>query len=201
MPDHYRKGEELRGRINSFLWHAFGLPEEDYYARLDLKNLLALKAALSDINNTLTMRLALGFLDWVSHTLSFDAATSKEIRAEILSTKPNSNGYDIHCLGPIPFVAEVKCNIPVNGGIKYGARQRYGILEDIGALLNGKSKASSVDPHALKFMVFLDLPEVRAATEHLMTSSSISKAFRILGDNETPSDPAIVYGVYSGLAI
>src|SRR5205823_12777438 len=134
----YQKDGELRQRINSFLQHAFDLPEADYYTRLDLKRLLLLKSALSDINNTVTMRLTLGFLDWAAQVLSFDARAIAQVRAKVLSTKPSSNGYDIHCTAPVPLVAEVKCNIPVNGGSKYGAAQRAGIAKDIDALLHGK---------------------------------------------------------------
>jgi hypothetical protein len=197
---HYQKNDELRRPINTFLQNAFDLPEEDYFARLDLKNLLSLKSALSDINNAVTMRLTLGFLDWATQVLSFDAVAIEQVRAAVLCTKPSSNGYDIHCTAPVPFVAEVKCNIPVNGGRKYGAAQRTGIVKDIDALLNGKSKASSVDRSSLRFMVFIDLPEVRTANDHLLASSSMAtKAFRVLKENEVPNDPDIVYGVYVSL--
>lgn len=193
----YQRDNELRRRINSFLQNAFDLPEEDYYARLDLDNLLSLKSALSDINNAVTMRLTLAFLDWAAKTFSFDAAAIAQVRAAVLRTKPSTNGYDIHCTTPIPFVAEVKCNIPVNGGTKYGPAQRVGIIKDVEALFNGKSKASFVDMRSLKFMVFIDLPEVRAANDHLFSSNAIkSKAFHFLGENEIPNDSEVVYGVY-----
>ena len=196
----YKKNDELRRRINSFLQNAFDLPEDDYHARLDLNNLLSLKSALSDINNEVTMRLTLGFLDWATQVLSFDASSIEQVRATVLSTKPSSNGYDIHCTVHVPFVAEVKCNIPVNGGTKYGAAQKIGITKDIDALLHGKSKAFSVDQSSLKFMVFIDLPEVRAANNHLLASSSMaSRAFRILDGNEVPNNPDVVYGVYAAL--
>jgi hypothetical protein len=99
-------------------------------------------------------------------------------------------------------VAEVKCNVPINGGTKYGAAQKNGIIADIEALLNGKSKASSAPAPAqsLKFMVFLDLPAVRAANAHLIASNSrISKEFVILKTEQVPNDPKVVYGVYANL--
>ncbi len=196
----YRKDEELRRRINAFLQLTFELPDSDYYAKLDTKSLLMLKSALSDINNALTMQLTLGFLDWVATALPLDLAAISRIRSAVLSTKPSSNGYDIHCYEPIPFVAEVKCNIPINGGNLYGAAQKAGILKDVEALLQGKSKGFPVSRESLKFMVFLDLPEVRAANEHLVRSNSkISKAFRLLVSGEVPSDPAVVYGVHAAL--
>ena len=197
----YQRDNELRRRINGFLQNAFSLPESDYYAQLDLQKLLSLKSALSDINNALTMRLTLGFLDWATKTLSFDADSITKIRDSILGAKPSSNGYDIYCSGPIPFIAEVKCNIPVNGGAKYGAAQRIGIAKDINALQHGKSKASSVESHCLKFMVFIDLPEVRAANARFLSSKVMaSKAFRFIEAGEVPNDSSIVYGVYAALA-
>lgn len=197
---YYQKDEEVRRRINLFLQTAFDLPEEDYYARLNVKNLLTLKSALSDINNVLTMRLTLEFLNWAAQALPLDEIAIGQIRNDVLATKPNSNGYDIHCTAPISFVAEVKCNIPVNGGRKYGAAQRNGIVKDIDALLHGKSKVSSIDSKCLKFMVFIDLPEVRAANEHLLvTNSRLLSAFRFIKENEAPNDPTVVYGVYVAL--
>ena len=176
---------------------AFALPEADYYSRLDLKHLLLVKSALSDINNTLTMRLTLGFLSWASRTLSFDAIAIQQLREQLLKTKPSSNGYDLYCAGPIAFVAEVKCNIPINGGAKYGSAQRNGIAKDVKALLEGKSKAAALDPKSLKFMVFVDLPEVRAANKHLLSSSSFAPLnCRVLTERDVPNDANVVYFVH-----
>jgi len=194
----YHREDELRRRINAFMSTAFALPEEDFYGRLDLKSLLLLKAALSDINNTLTMRLTLNFLDWAAKTLSLDSAAIQELRAGVLRTKPSSNGYDVFCNGPIPFIAEVKCNIPINGGTRYGSAQRAGIVKDINALLAGKSKSAAVDQRSLKFMVFVDLPEVRAANEHLLASTSVAAmGFRLLAEGQLPDRPDVVYGVHA----
>jgi hypothetical protein len=169
----------------------------DYYGALDLKGLLGLKSVLSDINNALTMRLALGFVDWIGTSLSFDEGAIESLRNDIFSTKPNANGFDIHCFKPRPFVAEVKCNVPINGGGIYGARQKHGIISDIESLLNGKSKAKPVHEDSLKFMVFLDLQVVRQANDHLKASNAkISKAFELLKQGEKPDDPKVVYGVY-----
>jgi hypothetical protein len=196
----YCRDEEIKRRVNTFLENAFQLPTDDYYGRLDLKHLLGLKSALSDINNALTLRLTLQFLDWLEIALAFKPEDSKRLRATVFGAKPSANGYDIQCLAPVPLAAEVKCNIPVNGGTKYGAAQRNGILADIDALLNGKSKAAVLTPNALKFMVFMDLPEVRAANEHLLKSSAMqSRAFRMIEAWEEPRNPAVVYGVHIGL--
>ena len=196
----YSRDEEIRRRINAFLEGVFQLPSDDYYARLNLNGLLGLKSALSDINNALTLRLTLRFLDWLEQVLAFGPEESKRLRMSVLEAKPSANGYDVLCSIPRPLVAEVKCNVPVNRGTKYGAAQRNGILADIDALLTGKSKAPPLAPDALKFMVFMDLPEVRAANEHLLKSACMkSRSFRILADGDVPSDPSVVYGVHVGL--
>ena len=122
------------------------------------------------------------------------------IRANLLKSKPGSNGYDLVCLHPIPFVAEVKCNIPINGGSKYGSAQRTGILKDVASLKAGKIKAAQLSPGTLKFMVFLDLPQVKAANAHLVASSpGLGADLRFLRDDETPRDAEIVYGVRTNL--
>ncbi len=161
----YRKDQELQ-RLNTFLRETFDLPDIDYYGRFDLKELLNLKSVLSDINNALTMRLTLGCVDWLGAKPRLDESVVKSIRNEVLSSKPSANDYDVHHKSSPSFIAEVKCNVPVNGGTIYGAAQKNGVIDDIESLLDGKSKASPVEPGALKFMVFLDLPEVKAANEH-----------------------------------
>ena len=170
-------------------------------ATLGIQNVFAARlAAMAGPDEEKDGIQEIGFLDWVSGSLAIDAAAISKICGDVLSSKPSSNGYDIHCTAPIPFIAEVKCNVPINGGTKYGSAQKAGILKDIDALIQGKPKASLINQDSLKFMVFLDLPEVRAANEHLMTSNSkMSKAFQVLKRHEVPNDPAVVYGVYAEL--
>lgn len=199
-PALYQRDQELRRRLNTFLHDTFDLPDIDYYGRFDLKELLSLKSVLSDINNTLTMRLTLGFIDWIGKVLYLDETTISAVRRDLLTTKPSTNGYDLYCKTSPAFIAEVKCNVPINGGRIYGSTQKNGIIDDIEALLHGKSKAAPVVPGSLKFMVFLDLPEVRAANDHLKSSNArIAKEFVILGPQDIPVDHSVVYGVYMTL--
>ena len=111
----YRRDEVLRRRINGFLCETFHLPNSDYFGAMDLSSLLELKSVLSDINNTLTMRLTLGFVDWAARTLQMDDAEVTQLRNDVLSTKPSANGYDISFAHVPPLVAEVKCNVPIGG--------------------------------------------------------------------------------------
>lgn len=196
----YQRDHELRRRVNRFLQTAFSLPAEDYYGRLSSESLIGLKSALSDINNALTMQLSFGFLRWAEERLPIDATAIATIREALLRSKPGANGYDLVCLNPVAFVAEVKCNIPINGGSKYGSAQKNGILKDVAALKGGKQKAAQTAAGTLKFMVFLDLPQVRAANAHLLSSSAgLSGDLRFVRDDEAPDDPTIVYGVYANL--
>lgn len=198
----YRKDRELRRRLNTFLRDTFDLPDADYYDNLDLTELLSLKSVLSDINNALTMRLTLGFIDWIGKVLTLDESSISATRRDVLTTKPNTNGYDVHCNTCPTFIAEVKCNVPINGGRVYGSRQMNGIIGDIESLLHGKSKAAPVEPEALKFMVFLDLPEVRAANDHLKSSNSkVPREFVLLRGHEKPIDHRVVYGVHVPLGV
>src|SRR5512132_1991449 len=91
----FHREEALRSRINAFLREAFALPEADYYARLDIKNLLRIKAALSDINNALTLRLTLQFVAWIQGALKLDDEAAVAVLASVLSVKPSSNGFDV----------------------------------------------------------------------------------------------------------
>ncbi|WP_237133128.1 hypothetical protein [Pseudohongiella sp. O18] len=164
----YDRERALQERLNSFFHKNFALPDLDYYSRLDRKALAGLKALLGDINNIFTMKICLEFGTWLGEILNLDAKTRGELRDSILQSQPNTNGFDLEIPEPVGVVAEVKCNVPINGGSVYGSAQRNGIVKDIDALMEGKSK-SPIDPtNCLKFLVLLDTPEVRAATRHLV---------------------------------
>lgn len=164
----YDRERALQSRLNAFLHKNFGLPEQDYYSQLDRKALAGLKSLLSDINNIFTMKICLEFGTWLGSTLELDSKTREELRASILRNEPNTNGYDLEIPEPIGVIAEVKCNVPINGGSVYGSAQRNGIVKDISSLMEGKSK-SRINPAAcLKFLVLLATPEIRSATRHLV---------------------------------
>ncbi|WP_024929976.1 hypothetical protein [Methylophilus sp. OH31] len=193
----YDREHELQARLNQFFVKEFNLSEKDYAVNLSLLALLNLKTVLSDINNTITLKLSLGLADWVSQKFELNESATNELRKSILKTKPNSNGFDVWLGYPITFVAEVKCNIPVNGGNKYGAQQKQGIISDIDALINGKRKASMLTQDVLKFMAFLDLPSIREANKHLLkTNPTLNEKLVFLEPNQNPIDLNYVYGVY-----
>lgn len=166
----YDRERVLQERLNAFLHKRFALPQRDYYSRLDQNGLSELKVLLSDINNIFTMKVCLHFGEWLSRNLRLGAKARSTIRESILSNPPNANGYDIEIAEPIPVIAEVKCNIPINGGVVYGSAQRSGIIKDIRSLMEGKSKSRALPDMYLKFLVLLDVPEIRIATQHLVRS-------------------------------
>lgn len=199
MSSLYQRGDDLRHRFNDFLRKDLELGERDFFGSLTVDKLLKLKAILSDVNNSATMWLTLEFVDWLGQGLNFSAFDIENIRNQVLSAKPNSNGYDVCCVEPLPIVAEVKCNIPINGGCIYGAAQKRAIIRDIESLIGGKRKAASVGGDSLKFMVFWDMPAVRKANEHLKANAGeISKYIKDI--DGMPDDPKVIYEVYIPLA-
>ncbi len=96
-------------------------------------------------------------------------------------------------------IAEVKCNIPINGGRVYGSAQKNGVAKDIYALINGKNKSSIVPDKYLKFMVFLDTPEIRDATAHFVKNMKKDKELiAYTGSNLKVEDTDKVHIVYVG---
>jgi hypothetical protein len=162
----YSREKHLRNQLNGFLAHDLGLPEADYYGAMSLDSFMKLKSALSNINNIFTLKVGLAFIEWLADRLNIDEDIKTRLVQSVLGAQPNTNGYDILLSQPIPVIAEVKCNLPINGGTVYGSAQRNGIEKDIVSLLQGKTKAAINCLECLKFMVFLDRQEIRKATEH-----------------------------------
>ncbi|MEH8016602.1 hypothetical protein MN202_05125 [Rheinheimera muenzenbergensis] len=193
----YNREEFLRYRFNSFLVERFDLPSQDYYSSLTAEGFIGLKSALSDINNILTLKVTLSFADWLADHYVLDKAARSELHRMVLEAKPNSNGYDVWLGYPVTFVGEVKCNIPINNGSVYGSAQRHGIEKDVVGLLKGKRKASINPESCPKYLAFLDIPQIRAANEHLLSVSSFCRDHLVFVEGEqelTRTD--IVYGVY-----
>jgi len=156
----------LRSRLNAFLHQRLRLPDKDYYADLDQETLWELKSVLSDINNIFTMKVCLGFVQWLSKSLGLSDSVRQHIEYSTLRNSPNANGYDVEISDPINVIAEVKCNVPINRGAVYGPAQRNGIAKDVESLIRGKNKSRMVPDECLKFLVLSDTPNIRQATKH-----------------------------------
>lgn len=184
----YHREEELRNRLNHFFITQFSLPEDDYYSRLDSEKIISLKMALSDINNLLTMKITISFVNWISKKFHLSQELKQKLTDEILFTKPSTNGYDLVSNEIIKLIAEVKCNIPINGGKKYGSAQRNGITKDFNNLLYGKTKSKFNTVEYFKFMVFLENESIRLANQHYVNLSKEFKNNIIVVDETTSFD-------------
>ena len=187
----------LQDKLNSFLEQDLGLPGNDYYSNLDIDGFLQLKSVLSSINNILTLKVSLSFAHWVTKQINLNQETENRIVSQIKTTKPNANGFDIEISEPVKLIAEVKCNVPVNEGIVYGAAQKNGINKDIQALINGKNKSPIHPKDYLKFMVFLDKPKIKKATEHFVKNMKSEKERVVFVDKNTKTESTEnVYIIY-----
>jgi len=195
----YDRENDLKERLNSFIQSELGLPSDDYYSRLNQKSFLDLKSVLNDINNIFTLKVTLAFADWLANSLSFDGPQRDQMVSSVLGTNPSTNGYDIEVTAPRKVIAEVKCNVPINGGSIFGSGQRDGISEDLKNLVEGKSK-STMDPHqSLKFMVLLDTPEVRAATKQFLKNNKIYPERIVeVGPDDKVDGPEKIFVKYIG---
>ena len=164
----YNREQKLAEQLNLFLIEDLKVAERDYYSNMNVASFIKLKTTLSGINNILTLKVTLGFVNSLSERLKLSAETKSILISEIQNTKPNTNGYDVELSTTQKIIAEVKCNIPINGGDTYGSAQKTGIIKDIKALREGKSKSNMNPEGCLKFLVFLDLPEIKTATQKLI---------------------------------
>ena len=113
--------KDVAKELNDFFMEEFDLKKDDYYAKLDINGVLRLKNVLSNINNILTKKLSVAFAELVTEKLSLPKTVKDEMIAEIQKRSANANGYDIKVSEPVKIIAEVKCNIPINGGTVYGS--------------------------------------------------------------------------------
>ena len=90
---------------------------------------------------------------------------------QLFETHANTNGFDVeYSTHQMKIVAEVKCNIPVNE-TSFGAAQENSIMEDVDHLFHSKKKSDLTSEDIqdyYKFMVFLDVENVRVSTQKLI---------------------------------
>ena len=165
----YDREQYLKQEFNRTICAILGVAGKDYYSSMPIDQVISLKTALSDINNIITLRLALSLGSWIGSRFMLQPTAASAIINKIKSSKPNANGYDIELNSP-DLVAEVKCNLPVNGGMVYGAAQRDGLLKDLNSLLFGKAKSHKNPAGSIKLLGLYDTPAVRSATQHLASN-------------------------------
>lgn len=176
--------------FNEF-WTSVFKNKMDYYSLLTMTNLIDLKKAVSNINNIITLRTTLGFIDYLWKMRLISNVEMNQMKNSVLSTNVNSNGYDVENCG---IVAEIKCNIPVNTS-SYGAAQEKSIIEDLDGLHYGKSTSRTYPKNCYKFMVLLDVYGVRTSMQKLVNKLSYRDIIEELSRNTKLSKDKI-YIVY-----
>ena len=169
MPTYNRK-DDLSSAFNDF-WRKALNSNEDYYSKLTLKEFVHLKKAITNINNIITMLVTEGFVKTLHKDGVISTSQQSEMLEQLFETHANTNGFDVeYSAGQMKIVAEVKCNIPVNE-TSFGAAQENSIMEDVDHLLHSKKKSDLTSEDIqdyYKFMVFLDVENVRVSTQKLI---------------------------------
>lgn len=174
--------EELKNQFNDFFSrHNI----HNLYEQLSVKELIELKKIFSCINNIITLRATIAFVN----QLFKDGFISEEEKPKIIDAvngqHANTNGFDVKYEGNYGknIIAEVKCNIPVDK-TSFGPAQRDGIVKDIKQLQDSKSKANIKDTSDFyKFMVILDCDEnVKECMRKIIAKQNKVKEYTIPND-------------------
>lgn len=170
----YDRGIELRSKFNQF-FEQLGI--EDLYSKLTNEQLIDLKKLLSCINNIITLRATDEFVLRLHRDGFITSAEKNDIWEAVHAQHANTNGFDVKYDGKKKIIAEVKCNIPVNG-TSFGAAQEEGILDDIDHLLHGKAKANIQDISAYyKFMVILNCKHAEESMDKIINKTEHVKRY------------------------
>ncbi|ART75163.1 hypothetical protein B4U37_03495 [Sutcliffiella horikoshii] len=165
----YNRESEFKKRFNQFICSKITGENNDYYSKLSIEDFVDIKSTLSDINNIITYKTTISFMDWLRDRFSNVEENYQLYLEGVLKVKPSVNGYDIMVTGKENILAEIKCNKPINNGYKFGSAQKNGLIKDIQGLLEGKTKVKFDPIHAYKFLVMYDFGDhTLKATEHLI---------------------------------
>jgi len=177
--DAFSRSIYLKRCFNQTIAETLQIPEADYMERLDIDGLIALKAIMSNVHATITMRLTVALADWLESKIGFDEHQCQNIKSAVDSSKPFEAGFDIDVTNP-NIIGEIKGNIP-NGdkslfksaqlkGLTNDVRQMFG-LEPVDKSVSVRSKIHRKDRiEALKFLGLYDSPSVRSAAHSWMKS-------------------------------
>ena len=162
----YSRQLDLEERFNLFWNKALKTNGEDYLKRLTTNDLVEMKKAISNINNLITLRVTLCFIDEICRLGIVNNEQAERMRKEVDEQHPNTNGFDVQDK-ECRIIAEIKCNIPV-GEKSFGAAQKIALKKDLKGLRNGKTKGDIGDPKDYyKFMVIQDVSKARVAMKEL----------------------------------
>ncbi|WP_186579769.1 hypothetical protein [Aquibacillus kalidii] len=92
MNKKYNRETELKQRFNEFIKTKVTGENKDYYSKLSVEDFLDIKTTLSDINNIITYKTTIRFMDWLREHFSYVDANYQFYMNEVLGTKPSVNG-------------------------------------------------------------------------------------------------------------
>ncbi len=173
----YSRQLDLEEKFNCYWNQTLKTNGVNYLKRFTTNDLVEMKKAISNINNLITLKVTLAFIDEICRLGIIDLEQAGKIREEVDRQHPNTNGFDVCCEKEkegIDFIAEVKCNIPV-GGDEFGAAQMNGIIKDLEGMMGEKKnheKYQTSDCH--KFMVLLEMQDgnkVKDAMQNLLKNN------------------------------
>ena len=189
-----QRERELKQQLDTF-FNKFGI--DGLYDRLSNADFVGLKKILSCINNVITLRATIDLVDRLHNDRIISLAEYDAILKEVDSQHANTNGFDVQHVftgrkDANGIIAEVKCNIPVNG-TSFGAAQVEGLEDDVEHLLKGKSKATIDVTNCYKFMAILNANEhIRECTNKVFRDNPHVKEY----NPRTPLSTSYVYVVY-----
>ena len=191
------KGQYLKEEFNAF-WNSFLGTNRDYYSEFTLEKLAELKMAVANINNLITYESTIMAAQIICDILILNEKERKEIISSIESSSANSNGFDIEYSGRIPFVCEVKANIPAGGRDVFGAAQVEQLTKDITSLIDGKSKSHIKSSRIQDYYKFLclyckDEKTQKAMRKFVSNCEKKNKRKLEFWGGQEPLDKGIVY--------
>lgn len=168
----YSRQLDLEEKFNCYWNQALKTNGVDYLKRLTINDLVEMKKAISNINNLITLRVTLSFVDEICRLGIVNNEQAERIKKEVNEQHPNTNGFDVQD-DKCEIIAEVKCNIPV-GEKSFGAAQKNALKKDLEGLRLGKTKGGIDNPDDYyKFMVIQDVPRAREAMKELIVENRV----------------------------
>ncbi len=162
----YSRRLDLEEKFNRYWNQALKTNDVDYLKRLTINDLVEMKKAISNINNLITLKITIGFIDEICRLGIVNNEQAERMRKEVDEQHPNTNGFDVQDK-ECRIIAEIKCNIPV-GEKSFGAAQKNALKKDLQGLRNGKTKGDIDNVgNYYKFMVIQDVSNARLAMKEL----------------------------------
>jgi len=182
------KERHFTDEIKTIICNLHPVVSANEFCHFSEHELFKLKRAFGYVNNAVTCRLTSKLAEWISNRSEFNEYKDKII--ELALSHPNASGYDIKLEDP-NILAEIKGNVPVNDGDKFGAAQKKGLKEDICCLLGitqGEKKEKELKigkDNFKKYFKFLGLPN-----SHVV-QKAMDELINAINKNQPPEEKII----------